>query len=239
MRVQGGLKPDDWRRWGQFTTFKSNAAELLRGQKNNGRRIYCSPLVDPYQPAEESRRLMPGILEALMQSPPEVFALQTRGPLIKRDIPLLAELARYTIVRVSFSLTTDREEVRRWYEPHCATLEERAGAMRELRDAGIGVFPTLAPLLPCDPENLARIAVEAGNRDVICDPFHTRLTKPAGATTHAPAVRISEVRGLAEWHEPEFQARMAARAGKIVELAGRRFGVGPQAFAWLSTPHII
>jgi DNA repair photolyase len=28
--VYGGLKPEDWRRWGQFTTFKTNAAELLR-----------------------------------------------------------------------------------------------------------------------------------------------------------------------------------------------------------------
>ncbi|MGH9656917.1 MAG: radical SAM protein, partial [Bryobacteraceae bacterium] len=27
MRVQGGLQPEDWRRWGQFTTFKSNAAD--------------------------------------------------------------------------------------------------------------------------------------------------------------------------------------------------------------------
>src|SRR5215471_5336062 len=27
--VYGGLKPEDWQRWGQFTTFKTNAAELL------------------------------------------------------------------------------------------------------------------------------------------------------------------------------------------------------------------
>src|SRR5262249_50081667 len=59
MGVYGGLKPEDWRRWGQFTTFKRNTAELLRRQLRNSQVIYCSPLVDPYQPAEETERLMP------------------------------------------------------------------------------------------------------------------------------------------------------------------------------------
>ena len=30
MRIYGGLKPEDWQRWGQFTTFKANAAQLSR-----------------------------------------------------------------------------------------------------------------------------------------------------------------------------------------------------------------
>ena len=29
MGIYGGLKPDDWNRWGQFTTFKSNATIYL------------------------------------------------------------------------------------------------------------------------------------------------------------------------------------------------------------------
>ena len=54
MRIYGGLKPEDWRHWGQFTTFKTNAPELLRRQLRRAQVIYCSPLVDPYQPAEET-----------------------------------------------------------------------------------------------------------------------------------------------------------------------------------------
>src|ERR1700693_3789713 len=65
MRVYGGLKPRDWSHWGQFTTFKSNAPDLLRRQLRSDQVIYCSPLVDPYQPAEETHRLMPQILAAL------------------------------------------------------------------------------------------------------------------------------------------------------------------------------
>src|ERR1700744_986619 len=58
MGIYGGLQPDDWRRWGQFTTFKMNAPELLRKQLRREQSIYCSPLVDPYQPADSSRRMM-------------------------------------------------------------------------------------------------------------------------------------------------------------------------------------
>src|SRR6202048_5220198 len=61
MRIQGGLKPEDWQRWGQFTTFKINAPDLLRRELRERQRIYCSPMVDPYQPAEESERMMPRI----------------------------------------------------------------------------------------------------------------------------------------------------------------------------------
>src|ERR1700689_5243007 len=73
MRVQGGLQPEDWQRWGQFTTIKTNAAELLRRELRASQRIYCSPLVDPYQPAEAEARSMPAILEALIKTPPRVF----------------------------------------------------------------------------------------------------------------------------------------------------------------------
>src|SRR5271169_2234560 len=57
MGIYGGLKPDDWKNWGRFTTFKENASALLRKQIRPEQRIYCSPLVDPYQPAEETEAL--------------------------------------------------------------------------------------------------------------------------------------------------------------------------------------
>ena len=234
MRVQGGLKPDDWRRWGQFTTFKSNAAELLGRALRPEQRIYCSPLVDPYQPAEEQRGLMPAVLDALIAQPPEVFCLQTRGTLALRDLARLQQLSERTTLRISFSLTTDRDDVQRWYEPHCASFTERLAAMRELCDAGLRVHATLAPLLPCNLERLARAALDASNEDVICDPFHVRQTKPNGATTRPQADAISRVRGFEAWHDPQFQGEAAARIATIVHAAGRRCATGTAAFQWLS-----
>src|SRR5690349_18598138 len=96
MGIYGGLKPEDWRRWGQFTTFKANAPELLAKSLRRGQVIYCSPLVDPYQPAEGSERLMPRLLDAMLANPPRVLAIQTRGPLILNDLPKLRDLAART-----------------------------------------------------------------------------------------------------------------------------------------------
>ncbi len=95
--------------------------------------IYCSPLVDPYQPAEETEQMMPRILDELLSRPPKVFVIQTRGPLIVRDLARLVELSQRTTLRVSFSITTNRESVRKLYEPHCATIDCRLKAIRELR----------------------------------------------------------------------------------------------------------
>ncbi len=234
MRIYGGLKPADWTHWGQWTTFKSNAAELLAHELRRDQAVYCSPLVDPYQPAESSRRLMPAILDAVAARPPRVFAIQTRGPGIVDDIARLEALAARTTLRVSFSLTTDREDVRRWYEPHCAPLAERLEAIRRLRAAGIATFATLAPLLPCNPEALAGAALEATGRDLIGDPFHVRAVKRHGATTRKEAARISAHRGFAEWHEPQFQEEVTARIRAVAETAGRRFATGPAAFRWLA-----
>ena len=233
MGVYGGLKPEDWRRWGQFTTFKSNAPELLLRALRPRQAIYCSPLVDPYQPAEASIEMMPQLLDVLIGRPPRVLAIQTRGPLILRDLPKLSALSRRTRLRVSFSLTTDREEVRRLYEPLCATIDERLAAMRRLTAEGIATYATLAPLLPCHPETLVDMAVEATGRDIICDPFHVRAVKTSGATTRDVALQISAKRGFSEWHDPAFQAEIVARLRARACAAGRRLEAGIAGFRLL------
>ena len=234
MRVQAGLQPDDWRRWGEFTTFKENAATLLARQVRPEQIIYCSPLVDPYQPGEESERLMRGILEALIDRPPRVFVVQTRGPLVLRDRDLLVALARRTRVRISFSITTNREAVRRLYEPHCAPIPERLDVIRQLRSAGLDVYATLAPLLPCDPEELARRALEATEGDIIGDPLHVRAVKKRGATTRDAAWKVSLHNGFSDWHEPAQQVKVVGEIRRVVRAAGRDLWVGPRGFGRLA-----
>jgi DNA repair photolyase len=232
--LYGGLKPEDWRRWGQFTTFKTNASELLERALRPHHVIYCSPLVDPYQPAEESEKAMPGILDAILNHPPAVFTIQTRGPLILRDVEQLKALAQRTKLRVSFSLTTDSDEVRRRYEPHCATFEDRLRTIRGLRENGIDTYATLAPLLPCDPEKLAAAAIASTSNNILGDPLHIRATKRNGATTREAAHRISIVNNHENWLEPAFQSHIVERIKAVAAAAGRRFATGPEAFSWLA-----
>ena len=234
MRIQGGLKPDDWRRWGQFTTYKSNAADLLRRSIKGREVIYCSPLVDPYQPAEQHESAMPGLLEALIDTPPLVFTIQPRGCLILRDLPLLTALARRTTLRVSFSLTTDREDVRRWYEPHCDPIPDRIAAIRQLIAAHIDTYATLAPILPCDPIQLTQLALDSTHRPIIGDPFHTRHVKRHGATTRPQAAQVSRHHGFDDWHQPGFQQAVVERIACHAASQGRQFAIGPEAFQWLA-----
>ena len=235
MRIQAGLKKEDWERWGQFTTFKPDAAERVSKELRPNQIIYCSPLTDPYQPAEEGTAVMPAILEAFIRNPPQILTIQTRGPLILRDLPTLLRLAERTKLKVSFSVTTNREDVRKLYEPHCVSFAERLRVISELRAAGIVVFATLAPILPCDPELLAEALIEATQNDIIGDGLHHRSTKQRGATTRDAAFKISDHHGYSEWHLPAFQEQIAARMKQRVEALGKRFGTGYSAFGWLAS----
>jgi len=234
MQLQGGLKTEDWRHWGEWTTFKANAAALLARALGPQQAIYCSPLTDPYQPAEADERLMPGILEAVALRPPRVFVIQTRGPLILRDLELLRRVAAGTALRVSFSVTTDREDVHRIFEPHCVPIEERWRTIEALRDAGIGVTATLAPILPCDPEALIERALRITSGPVIADPLHVRAVKKSGATTRAAAIAICQRHGWSEWLDPAFQAEVLARMERAASAAGGVFGHGPKGFGLLA-----
>jgi DNA repair photolyase len=236
MRVQAGLREDDWKHWGHHTTFKTNAAELLRKSLRAGQIIYCSPLTDPYQPAEASQRLMPALLESLAAAtqPPAAFVIQTRGPLILRDIPLLLAAAKRTRLRVSFSVTTNRDDVRRIFEPHCAPVEERWQTIAALRSAGIAVFATLAPLLPCDPEPFLARAIEETDGPIIADPFHVRETKRSGATTREAAIEICRRHGWTEWLEPSFQSGILSRMSRIAAARHRELGSGANGFGLLA-----
>jgi hypothetical protein len=78
------------------------------------------------------------------------------------------------------------------------------------------------------------MALEATDRDIVADPFHVRAVKTSGATTREAARRISEKRGYIKWHQPDFQLEIVDRMRDRAARAGRRFGTGTRAFAWLA-----
>jgi DNA repair photolyase len=234
MRVQAGLRPDDWNHWGAETTFKSNAAALAQRGLRSHQVVYCSPLTDPYQPAEDRERLMPGLLEAVASHPPHVFVIQTRGPLILRDIDLLRAAAKKTTVRVSFSITTDRDDVRSIFEPHCATIDERWRTVEALHAAGIETSVVLAPILPCEPGRLVERAASCSRGPIVSDALHVRAVKRSGATTRQAAISICDRYGWNDWLDPAFQGAVLSRMADAARAAGREFGYGPSGFALLT-----
>ena len=231
LRLLGGLRPEDWQGWGQFTTFKTNAPALLRKHLKPDQVIYCSPVVDPYQPEEAGRGLMPEILAEIIAQPPRLLVIQTRGPLVLRDVALLRQIPR---VRVSFSLTTNREDVRQRYEPHCATFEERLRVIRELVRSGVDTYATLAPVLPCDPEALVDAACAASPNDLIADPLHIRARKAHGATTREAAHRIAGHHQEEQWLSAGFQEDLVLQLRTAAARHHRELGVGAEGFSLLA-----
>src|SRR5947208_6629065 len=109
---------EDWGKWFQA---KVNAVEVARQQapKTAGRAVYVSSVTDPYLPAERTLGLTRGILEVLVPHQPRLL-IQTRGPLVVRDLDLLT---RFQSVRINLSIPTDSEDVRRVFEPKAPPLE--------------------------------------------------------------------------------------------------------------------
>ena len=91
-------------------------------------------------------------------TPRNPFSIITRGPLIVRDVDVLAEASRRADVSVTFSVPTLDDDVWRTTEPGTAPPRQRLRALRVLVDAGVRASVGMAPLLPGlsdRPEQLA------------------------------------------------------------------------------------
>ena len=132
--------------WGRWLIAKKNAVEVARKQakKVAGKSLYLSSVTDPYLPIERSLGLTRGILEEVLPYQPRLV-VQTRGPLVVRDIDVLSE---FHSIRVNISIPTDDEAIRQSFEPKAPPLEKRWDAIAQLKDAGIPVGLCVTPTLP-------------------------------------------------------------------------------------------
>jgi DNA repair photolyase len=154
-------------RYGSSIRVKINIAEQLR--RELARRSWTFETVtlgaatDPYQPAEGRYRLTRACIEALRDAS-NPFSIITRGPLIVRDVELLAEAAQRADVSVTFSVPTLDHEIWQRTEPGTAPPRQRLRALKQLVDAGVKASVGMAPLLPGlsdKPELLADVVREA------------------------------------------------------------------------------
>jgi DNA repair photolyase len=102
---------------------------------------------DPYQRAEGRYRLMPGIIAALAESGTS-FSILTKGNLLRRDLPLLAEAAQHVHVDLAMSIAIHDDELQRSVEPGTPTTKSRLETVRAVRDAGLDCSVFMMPILP-------------------------------------------------------------------------------------------
>jgi DNA repair photolyase len=158
-------------RYGTSIRVKTNVAEVLRrelARPSWAREIIAiGAATDPYQPAEGRYKLTRACLEVLGDAANPIRII-TRGPMIVRDIDVLARAASRASVAVTFSVPTLDHEIWQRTEPGTAPPHQRLRALKQLVDAGIKASVGMAPIIPGlsdKPELMAdvvRAAREAG-----------------------------------------------------------------------------
>lgn len=203
-----------WRQdWGNWVIIKQNAVEILEKElKKWGKRhpenppsIYMSSVTDPYQPIESKVKLTRQLLAVMLPYQP-TLVIQTRSPMITRDIDLLQQFQR---LRINLSIPTGSESVRRDFEPQSPSLQARINALGKLRynipftqGSDVRFSVTITPLLPTLPEHQDQFILKLGFVDrIVIQEFHASGGRSLVASTREEAIALKQK--YAWWYDKQ------------------------------------
>lgn len=229
------------REWGSFLEARPGAAEAYLRHVERERRwarrhrdglvVFMSSSTDPWVPQERQWRITRGLLEAMVERPPDGLILQTHSHRILDDLEVLPALAARTRLRVHVSIESDRDRLPGLPAP-ASSVAERFQAAATLRAAGLFVVITVAPLLPLeDPEAFFCRIRDCADACVL-DHFVEGDGTPDGSRTRRTrlpaAMEVLDPQSLGL----EYRDRMVALACRIMP---GRVGVHGDGFAgrWL------
>lgn len=202
--------------WGEWVDVKNGAADLLkkelqRAKKKGDVTIFMSSSTDPYQPIEYKEKVTRSLLEVMVQDPPDFLLVQTRSPLVRRDIDLFQQMGEK--VRISMTIETDLESVRKHFTPGAPPVNARLKTLQMLKDAGIPTQATIAPVLPSSeafPEILKTLV-----QRVCVDDYFMGDGSGGKRTKRLGMEKKYEELGLQEWYEPNAYKIVVDRLKKI------------------------
>ena len=218
---------------------KVRAPELLRAEllrkSWRGAPLVFSFTSDPYVPLEAHYRLTRRCLEVCLEFRNPVSVV-TKSALIRRDVDLLANLAREAAASVYFTIPFADYETARAVEPFAPSPDARFKAMRELADAGVKVGIGIAPLIPglsMDIPELLKRASASGATEAfmtmlrlpgsVADYFERRLRERLPTKAERVLNRIREARD-GRLNSSQFGERMRGK-GEFWEAQARLFRV--------------
>ena len=162
---------------------KVNVAEVLRPElaRPSWRHepVALGTNTDPYQRAEGRYALMPGIIDALTESGTP-FSILTKGTLLRRDLPQLAEAAKRVPVDLAMSIAVYDHELQQSVEPGTPSTKARLATVTAVRDAGLDCAVFMMPILPYLTDTRAHLddalrqAKAAGASSVLYTALHLK-----------------------------------------------------------------
>ncbi|RUP33839.1 MAG: radical SAM protein [Mycolicibacterium sp.] len=219
---------------------KTNVAEVLR--RELFRRSWTRDAValgtntDPYQRAEGRYALMPGIIAALTDSGTP-FSILTKGTLLRRDLPLIADAGTRVGVSVAVSLAMLDPDLHRSVEPGTPTPAARLELISAITQAGLDCHVMVAPVLPYLTDSEAHLAAllsqiaAAGATGVTVFGLHLRGATRGwflawlGSTHPELLSRYRELYGRGAYLGPDYREQLRHRVAPLVA----RYGLGGRA----------
>jgi len=228
--------------WGKWVIIKENAAEILEKELDNWRKknphqpptIYMSSVTDPYQPIESKYQLTRRLLEVMLDYRP-TLVIQTRSPIITRDIDILQRFQR---LRINMSIPTGSELVRKHFEPRSPSIKVRLNAVTKIKqsiDPLKGFLPkisiTITPLLPTLPDDTVAFIdkLKIADRVVIQD-FHPSDNRSLVASTRQEAQNIKQK--YAWWYDEQPLSYIRFKEMLITRLPGVEIKEGKDGFGY-------
>ncbi len=192
--------------WGYWVEVKENAMIMLKKKRKKPLMdviVYMSSVTDPYQPIEKKIEITRQILQEFADYHSIRLVVQTRAPLVTRDIDLFKKIGR---VQVNMTITTDSEEVRKVFEPFCPSNKVRLKAIKEINDNGIRSCITMTPLLPVkNAHRFASSLKETGIENFIIQPFHKTKGKFIAGTRESALKILQDYNWNDETYNEVFQ----------------------------------
>ncbi len=214
---------------------KVNVAEVLTKELNkpgwDRHPVALGTNTDPYQRAEGRYQLMPGIITALADSGTP-FSILTKGTLLRRDLPLLAEASRKVPVSLSLSIAIYDENLQQSVEPGTPTTKARLATVAAVREHGLDCSVFMMPILPDLTDSRAHLdqalrqIKEAGATSVLYSALHLRpgikewFMAWLGQAHPELVPRYRMLYGRGAYAPKEYRVWLAARIKPLIRLHG-------------------
>jgi DNA repair photolyase len=228
--------------WGNWVIVKENAAEVLERELFRWRKkypdqppsIYMSSVTDPYQPLEAKQKLTRQLLEVMGNYQP-TLVIQTRSPMIIRDMDLLGKFRR---LRINMSIPTGSEPVRKDFEPQSPSIKSRLQAIGKLKHGivcdenyDVRFSVTVTPLLPTLPEDEGDFINKLAVVDrVVIQNFRSTNGKSLVASTRQEAIALKKK--YAWWYNNEQESYQQFKQKLDALLAGIEILEGKEGFGY-------